>query len=319
MNRIERMKAVFEKKTPDHVPAGFWFHYPASLTAKEMADAHVALNRETGMDIIKIMDDSFGSFITQGITITKASDWRNITLPGKNCGQYQKMLEVIKEIASQTGGEVMIFPTFWSPFKIASFTYGACGSSDAVFMEHCKEDPESVLCGINAIAAAFEEWVPDYIAAGASGVYYSGQFSEPQRFSKEQWETLVKPSDLRILNAVKKQGGYNIIHICGEAEFDFNSSPQWYKGYPGDLFNWAVHHNDLSLEEGWELFGTAILGGLDNRGVLVNGTPDQVKAEVEAVIARFGKQGFMLGADCTVPSDVSIANLKAAVEAAAAL
>ena len=37
MNKIERMQAVFAGKAPDYTPAGFWFHYPADLTAEEAA------------------------------------------------------------------------------------------------------------------------------------------------------------------------------------------------------------------------------------------------------------------------------------------
>ena len=63
MNRIERMKAVFANQEPDYTPAGFWFHYPSSLTAEETADAHVKLYHELDNDIIKIMDDSFGNMV----------------------------------------------------------------------------------------------------------------------------------------------------------------------------------------------------------------------------------------------------------------
>ena len=71
MNKIERMRAVFENREPDRVPAGFWFHYPGEMPAEERAQAHVDLCRKTGTDIIKVMDDNFGRFFTQGIQITK--------------------------------------------------------------------------------------------------------------------------------------------------------------------------------------------------------------------------------------------------------
>ena len=43
MNKTERMKAVFENREPDRVPAGFWFHYPGEMPAEERAQAHVDL------------------------------------------------------------------------------------------------------------------------------------------------------------------------------------------------------------------------------------------------------------------------------------
>ena len=318
MNKVERMQAVFAGQEPDRVPAGFWFHYPQGLSLEERAQAHVDLCRSVGTDIIKIMDDNFGRFFTQGIRIEKASDWRHIRLPGKDCAHYRHMTGLIQRILDKSGGEAMVFPTMWSPFQIASFTYTDGGGTDQQFMAHCKEDPASVLEGVRALTETLQEWARDYLELGSSGLYYSGQFSEPQRFSEEEWARLVKPSDLAVLEVTKKiPGKYNIVHICGEMEFGFQSSPRRYAGYPGDLFNWDVHRAGLSLEEGRELFQKPILGGLDNHGVLVEGSLEAIRQETLKIIKAMGKRGFMLGADCTVPGEIDWARLRAAVEAAA--
>ena len=207
MNKVERMQAVFAGQEPDRVPAGFWFHYPQGLSLEERAQAHVDLCRSVGTDIIKIMDDNFGRFFTQGIRIEKASDWRHIRLPGKDCAHYRHMTGLIQRILDKSGGEAMVFPTMWSPFKIASFTYTDGGGTDQQFMAHCKEDPASVLEGVRALTETLQEWARDYLELGSSGLYYSGQFSEPQRFSEEEWARLVKPSDLAVLEVTKKIPG----------------------------------------------------------------------------------------------------------------
>ena len=85
MNKIERMQAVFAGKAPDYTPAGFWFHYPADLTAEEAAEVHVKLYRQLDNDIIKVMDDSFGHMVTEGIDIRKPSDWRGVRPPRRGC------------------------------------------------------------------------------------------------------------------------------------------------------------------------------------------------------------------------------------------
>ncbi len=316
MNKIERMKAVFAGEAPDYTPAGFWFHYSPALDAKQTAQAHVKLYHDLDNDIIKLMDDSFGHMVTEGTVIEKPSDWRALTLPGRDCFQYRKMEEVIWLVKEMTNGEVMIFPTVWSPFKIASFTYCFSGSDDATFMKHCAEDPDSILAGIQKLADTLSDWVKGFIDAGASGVYYSGQFSEPQRFDAAAWEKLVKPSDLQVLNAVKAAGGYNILHICGEAEHGFRSSPERYAGYPGDLFNWDTHRTNLTLKEGKKLFQAPVLGGLDNHGLLIEGSLEEIAAETHRIIGEMGREGFMLGADCTVPGTIDIARLQTAVNAA---
>ena len=316
MDKIERLEAVLENGVPDCVPAGFWLHFPSQWDAKATAEAHLELYRKTGMDIIKVMDDSSGNFLTSGADIRQASDWRRIKLPGVKCVHYARMTEIVKRIADAVSGEAMIFPTMWSPLKIASFTYSGCGRGDADLMADCRADAESVLFGVDAIATILEEFAAGYLASGGDGIYYSAQFSEPNRFSKEEWERFVKPFDLRVINAVKKAGKRVIVHICGEPEHEFRTSPDRYAEYPGDLFNWAVHRNDLDIAGGRRLFNAPILGGLHNRGVIVDGTEAAIRAEVRRVIGGAGKKGFMLGADCTVPSDISYDRLRYATEEA---
>ena len=38
MNKRERMEALFNQRETDYVPAGFWFHYPASYTVEKILD-----------------------------------------------------------------------------------------------------------------------------------------------------------------------------------------------------------------------------------------------------------------------------------------
>jgi len=226
------------------------------------------------------------------------------------------MSEIIKRLADVVTGEVMLFPTMWSPFKIASFTYASSGLTDAQFMKDCADDPESVVSGVDAIASVLEEFVTGYIESGGDGIYYSAQFSEPGRFTDEQWERLVMPYDLRVINAAKKAGKRVILHICGEPEYEFRTTPKRYADYPGDMFNWAVHRNDLDLQGGRSLFRKPVLGGLHNRGVLIDGDEAAIREEVRRIIEHAGTNGFMLGADCTVPSDVSYERLRYAVDEA---
>jgi uroporphyrinogen decarboxylase len=71
----------------------------------------------------------------------------------------------------------------------------------------------------------------------------------------------------------------------------------------------------LSVTEGRELFQRTIVGGMDDRGVVVDGPPQAIEEAVQEVIADFGTKGFMLGADCTFPTDINIRHIRTAVEA----
>lgn len=310
MNKVERVKAVMNNEIPDKIPAGFWFHYKSDYTVEEMAEAHLKLYRETDMDIIKIMQDYM--YPIEG-EIHCAEDWYNIKIKGTDSEEFQKLSAVIKKIREEVKDEVLIFQTMFGPFKAASIAFG-----DDVLMKYSKEAPEAVAYGIGVLAEGLEKWAKGYLEAGADGIYYSAQFGEEGRFTKEQWETLVKPFDVQILHvAEKEEGKYNILHICGEPEYKFKTHVDWFTDYPGDLVNWSVKDNAYSLEQGRDSFKRAVLGGLNNKGNILNGPKEEIEKEVEAVLRRFGEKGIMIGADCTIQGEnISLDYIKTAVYAA---
>ena len=129
----------------------------------------------------------------------------------------------------------------------------------------------------------------------------------------------MKAGDLAVLRAAEAAGGRNILHICGEPDYQFRSTPAWYAGYPCAIVNWSVKDTGLSLREGRDLFGgKPVLGGMNNRGNILGGSAEAIVAEVREVIGSFGtRKGLMVGADCTIQGQgISHAKIRAAVEAA---
>lgn len=310
MNNVERIQAVIKGEPVDYVPAGFWFHYSSDYTVEEMIDAHMKLYNETGMDIIKIMQDY--SYPISG-KITCAQDWYNIKIKGVDSEEFEKMAAVIKGIRARAGEDVLLIQTMFGPFKAASIAFG-----EDVLMKYSKEAPEAVIAGIKIIADGLEQWAKGYLEVGADGIYYSAQYGELGRFTKKEWEELVKPFDLQILNVLKQiDGKYNILHICGEPEYDFETHIDRFGDYPADLVNWSVKDNGYSLERGRDFFHAGILGGMDNKGNVLKGPKEKIEEEVKLILDRFGTTGIMIGADCTIQGEnIRLDYIKAAVDAA---
>lgn len=310
MNKIERMNAVLRNEIPDRTPAGFWHHYPGSDSVEQMAENHLSLYRTTDMDIIKVMQDYPYPLSGQ---LQSTADWYKIRFPGKSSPEYQKMEEVLKRIVDGISGEAMIFQTMFGPFKAAVMAYG----NEAV-MAHARQDPKAVAAGVRIIAEGMAEWVDGYLGAGASGIYFSAQFGEVGRFSREEWSDMVRTTDLLVLNAVRAHDGkFSILHICGEPEYSFETHLDRYGDYPADLFNWSVKDNHYSLERGRDFFQKPILGGMNNKGFILNGTEEQIRNEVQEIIRKFGRRGLMIGADCTIQGKgIDPLKLRTAVEAA---
>ena len=182
MNKLERVRAVMKEEAVDYVPAGFWFHYPSDYTVEQMVNAHVKLYEETGMDIVKIMQDY--AYPISG-DIKSAEDWYHIQVKGTDSEEFAKMAAVIRGIREKVGNEVLVIQTMFGPFKAASIAFG-----EEVLMKYAMEAPEAVIAGVKVIADALEQWAKGYLASGADGIYYSAQYAEVGRFSKPEWERL---------------------------------------------------------------------------------------------------------------------------------
>ena len=115
------------------------------------------------------------------------------------------------------------------------------------------------------------------------------------------------------MKAATGRKGFNVLHMCK----DYLALDR-YKAYPADVVNWSTFEHNISLEEGRKLFeGKAVLGGFDDRsGLLVDGTEDEIADFARSLVKRMGKTKYILGADCTLPTEIARERIRVAVEAA---
>jgi uroporphyrinogen decarboxylase len=304
MNKIERVRAALAGAPVDRVPTSFWFHFTRDKAHGEASvQAHLDYYRASGVDFLKVMNEHP---YQANVEIKAPSDWRKVRPAPLSAPFYQEQLDEVKRILDELGGECLAIVTLFGPFAS-----GNHASANKV-TEHLKADAESVHQGLAAIADSLAEFARACVDAGAAGVYYSAQGGEARRFSEEQFLRYIKPHDLTVLNAVENHGEFHLLHVC---------KPQvrlpLYADYPGHAVNWAVTKNDLSLQQGRALFGRTVVGGMDDRGIVVDGTPDQIRAAVQNVIAAAGTEGLIVGADCTFPTDIDVGNIRVAVESTA--
>ena len=308
MNKIERVLAALAGRPADRVPASFWFHFPATERAgHEMAQAHLRYYRAADPDFLKVMNDN-GYTLTGVEALRSPADWRHIRPAPLSSRPFQDQLAGLRELVDALAGEVLLTTTIFNPFATGNDISGRMTT------EHLKQDPEAVSQGLAAIAESLAKFARACIEAGAAGIYFSAQGGERDRFTPEQFERYIKPHDLTILRAAEEAGArFNLLHICGPS-----IRLESYADYPAHAVNWAPQLGNLSLRAGRELFRRTIVGGVDQRGPIVAGSPDEIRAEVRRAIDEMGTTGFIVGAGCTVPSDIPIRNLVIAREAAGA-
>ena len=106
---------------------------------------------------------------------------------------------------------------------------------------------------------------------------------------------------------------FNILHIC-----DYESSYveiDSYADYPASVINPPIHleNGNVDLKHIQEHFKRPVFGGLDRLGIIATGTVEEAKAEVDRIM-RSAPQNFILGADCTVPSETNYDKLRAVID-----
>ena len=303
MNKVERVRAALAGAPVDRVPASFWFHFtPDKSRGLASVRAHLDYYREAGLDYLKVMNEHP---YQSNVPIRDPQDWRRVRPAPIGASFYQEQLDELKRIVDAIQGECLVITTLFGPFASGNH------ASNHQVTEHLKQDADAVTGGLAAIADSLAEFAVACVDVGASGIYYSAQGGEADRLSQELFETALKPADLVVLNAVARCGEFHLLHICGE-----RIRLELYADYPGHAVNWAVSKHDLGLQEGRALFGRTVVGGMDNRGVIVDGSPEAIRRAVRQLITDSGTEGIILGADCTLPTDISVRNIRTAVESA---
>lgn len=316
MNKKERVKAAIEGKMPDYVPCGFSLHFPKERAmGEEAVAAHLEFFEKTDTDIFKIMNENMVPDVGE---IKVPSDWNKIPTYSLKDDFMQRQLELVKRILDRCDRQAFLLGTLHgicaSSIHPIEARYGYEGVRE-LSCRHIREDKKPVLEAWKRIADGMCQLAEAYLELGLDGIYYAGLGAETRYYTDEEFAECIEPFDKQILQVVKERGGYNFLHMCKDG-----LNMQRYASYKElvDVVNWGVYETHFSLEEGRELFpGVTIMGGLANRsGVLVDGTEEELQEAVREIITGFGKKGFILGADCTLATEMPYERIKAVVEAA---
>ena len=282
MDKRTRVLNAMNKQPVDHVPVGMWYHFSGENAKGEACvQAHLAYYRDTDLDFLKVMSDSFTYPIPD--TIQNANDWWDLKPLGPDHPYIQGQVERVRRIVEEIGRERCVFYNIFAPFSCIRQ-----GTSDQMVMAHLAENRPAVMHALDVIAQDLALLCQRLITeAGCDGIYFCVQGGERNRFSLEEYRAIVQPSDLYVLEHINRFSDTNILHCCGWAG-EPNNLVLW-KDYPVKCVNWAVYVEKLPIPEGRVLYGDkAVLGGFETlhlneemtkyQGLLYTGTKEEIQA-----------------------------------------
>ena len=318
-NKRELVLKAFKGEKVERVPVGFWYHFAEEdellngfqnpdIFAKNV-EGHRHFVQEVEPDFVKIMSDGFFSYPNPLITdqVRSIKDLAAIESIGDEHPWFDQQVALVKEVRAAFIEDIVAVYNIFAPLTHLKWQISnKVAFGDELVANFLKEDPQTFRHVLKVIAQDLATLVKKIITeAGADGIYYSAQTIQVPGFSSQDYKEYISESDLIVLEAANQAHGQNILHICGYK--GASNDVTIFKDYPVQVVNWAVGPEGLSLKEGKRLFGgKTVLGGFENteEGLLYTGSKEDIQAKARELVAENGQQGIIIGADCTIPSDI---------------
>lgn len=324
MTKSERVRAAFAGEPTDRTPVSLWGHFTSDpQTAGTLAAESVAFQKEFDWDFIKLMPSgayyphALGSKITpaQGpdavnfleeSSIKYSDDFATLPVPDVSAGTFFEVIEAVRITREAVGPEIPIFQTIFSPLTII---HKLATSVD--FHKAIRNNRPAVEEGLRRITLGNLRLIEQSVRAGADGFFFATQDAYPEAVTEEEYIALARPSDLVLLRAMGELGALRLLHVCRTDIY-----VHLVADYPVEAVNWDSVNSGPSIGAARAIWpGKTLVGGLDRNGALVKGKPEEVKAEVRRAMAEGGERGFIVAANCTLPTARTDDNLRAARQA----
>jgi uroporphyrinogen decarboxylase len=311
----------------DRPPVGAWGHsYLDEWSPERLAAVTVDRARRLGWDYIKFQPratffaEAFGARyrpsgspeeapVCDHTPLGEGDSWERLTL--SDFGVMEQQARTLGRVVGELGETVPVLQTVFSPMSVAAYLVGR--DRDRL-VASLRARPEVVGTALNRIADALVEFVVTSVQEGAAGIFYAiSGFATPEAMPFEVYRDLLLPLDRRVLRNVPRQAWFNVLHLCGPHQY-LELAAQ----LPVQVLSYSVFdEGNPSLAEARRQTGRAVMGGVEQRRLLVNGAASEIAAQVRDAV-RSLPRGLLVGPGCSVPPTAPEANLMAMRDAVGA-
>jgi len=322
VNKKERVDAALRGDAVDRVPASMWGHdFEREWSAQSLAEAMVENFTTYDWDFMKVnprasyhvegwkvkvhpSGEKYKAPIFEDTPIKTASDWKRIRPLEPDSGALGEQLRALQLINHSVGFDAYFVQTIFCPLGVAKYL---AGNKIEPVQHTIREDRAAMHAALRVITETFTNYAIACLEQGASGIFYAtnGWASEGM-LTPDQYREFGEQYDLEFLDAIKSRSRFNILHNCGSRiYFDLLET------YPVQAISWAATlEGNPDLREGKLRSGKAVMGGISEKTVLKDGSPEQVQEEVEKALELTGGRHFLLAPGCSIPPETPAANLR---------
>lgn len=328
MDSRERVRAALEGREVDRPPVGAWGHtYREEWSPEQLARVTVDRGRRLAWDFVKFQPratffaEAFGNRyrpsghrlrapVLEEAAAPDLAAWERLQLVDRMV--LDEQARALGLVVAELGEHVPVLQTVFSPITVGSYLVGR---DKRRVVRELRRHPEVVLPALEKVQDALQDFAQKSVEAGAAGVFYAiSGFATPDAMPAQVYDELVFPLDLRFCEALPAAAWFNAVHLCG-SRVNLDVA----RRLPVECVSYSIHNQgNPSLAEARRLTGKAVMGGLEQRGVLVSGPGEEIERQVRAAIADTGGRGLLLAPGCSVPPRAREANLARLARAAAA-
>jgi len=301
MTKRERVIAALNGREVDRVPFSVYQHSTVNeRRIDKFVEYTINFYNKYNPDYIKVMFDENYDTPVNWQYIQNLDVWKELEVFDPHIGAFGRQLEALKRIKDLAGPDVPVLQTVFSPFHFAHRL------TNRRMIEDWKQAPDIVQKGLNVIAVNIISFAESCMnEVGIDGFFFGAFGCEEGWMSEAQYKDLVRPSDLLVLNELKK-ADMVFLHIHGESDSFFNLL----KDYPCNAISWEDKLAGPTLKEAKKLTDKCLIGGINH---LHAGTcsSEDIVMEGKNSIASVNNRGLILAPGCTFPGDTPEENMLA--------
>ncbi|NLP18005.1 MAG: uroporphyrinogen decarboxylase [Firmicutes bacterium] len=322
MTKRERVEAALNGKEVDRVPHSIWLHFPhKDQDPRSLAEHQVGFMKKYDHDFIKLMP--FGLYgvqdygakvkifgtkteppIIDQYGIKDIKEWERVGVFNGTYGTLGKQVQLsqhVSRLLQKEKDDIPFVQTIFSPLTTAEKLAGPR------LYEDLKQYPNIIHQALQNITETTINFIKENINAGVSGFFFATKCSTLDLMTKEEYTEFGTKYDLQLFESYKSETFFNIIHIHGE-----NTMFEELAAYPGNCISWHDRWVAPDMGEARKITDKCLLGGLNERDTLVNGTPEDIDTHVMEAIEMAGRKSLMIGPGCVAKPETPEINYFAA-------
>lgn len=324
LSHRERIERAISGQEVDRLPWSMWKHcHNIDRFPRKLAEYTLMMQRELDLDFVKFIPYGQVQCVDWGLDLRQSqsdleqprivepviktlSDWDKIVPRRGYEGEYAVILEAQRIVKESLPKDVPFIVTIFSPLTIVTWL-----SDNTTVLTHMRLYPEKVEHVFEIIMETMIDYVEAAVRGGADGYFLAVRNSQVDLLSREEHKRFVMKYDMEMINRLKSKTWLNVAHIHGAHTW----REDIVKNYDVPIFNWHDRDDGPSFDEARKLSpDKCFWGGLSHLKSLIDGTDEEIKAQVADTLRHNNGKGVILGPGCVVNSRTTMERLKFVAE-----